>query len=148
MKVLLAGFFCLLPFVSGCSPSSRDTQNAQAASAPAPVVIDAVKVETRELQRPVEAVTGNCYELLDVTPSIGRLFTTDDVPIAGEPGHVALVSDRVWRQEFGASTDVLGRSLRVEGTPITIIGVLPMSYHGLSSTTAAIFSFFCAMTGT
>ena len=57
MKVLLAGFLCLLPFISGCSTSnSKDTQNAQAASAPAPVVIDAVKVETRELQRPVEAV--------------------------------------------------------------------------------------------
>jgi putative ABC transport system permease protein len=84
-------------------------------------------------QRPVEAVTGNCYELLGVTPSIGRLFTTNDVPIAGEPAHVALLSDRIWRQEFGASTDVLGRSLRVEGTPLTIIGVLPMSYHGLNA---------------
>jgi predicted permease len=84
-------------------------------------------------QRPVEAVTGNCYELLGVTPSIGRLFTTDDVPLAGEPGRVAIISERVWREELGSSPDVLGRSMRVEGTPLTIIGVLPMSYHGLNA---------------
>lgn len=84
-------------------------------------------------QCPVEAVTGNCYELLGVAPSIGRLFSTNDVPIAGEPGRVALLSDRVWRQEFGASPDVLGRPLRVEGTLLTIVGVLPMSYHGLNA---------------
>ena len=84
-------------------------------------------------QRPVEAVTGNCYELLGITPSIGRRLTTDDAPLSGEPRQVALVSDRVWRQEFASSHDVVGQSLRVEGTALTIIGVLPTSYRGLNA---------------
>lgn len=84
-------------------------------------------------QRPVEAVTGNCYELLGIRPSIGRFFTTEDGPLSGEPGQVALVSDRVWREEFASSRDVIGRSVRVEGTPLTIIGVLPTTYRGLNA---------------
>jgi multidrug efflux pump subunit AcrA (membrane-fusion protein) len=59
MKVLLSPSLslCLLVFVAGCSTSnSQNTQHAQAASAPSPIAIDAAKVETRELQRSVEAV--------------------------------------------------------------------------------------------
>lgn len=57
MKVSLIFLLCLLVFNSGCSRSnSQDAQRAQAASAPAPIAIDAAKVETRELQRSVEAV--------------------------------------------------------------------------------------------
>jgi len=84
-------------------------------------------------QRPVEAVTGNCYQLLGVTPSMGRPITTEDVPAAGDPAQVVLISDRVWREELGALPDVLGQTVRVEGTPLTIIGVLPPAYRGLNA---------------
>jgi predicted permease len=84
-------------------------------------------------QRPVEAVTGNCYALLGVTASIGRLITATDAPLDGEPAHVAVISDRVWRQEFGGSPDVLGRAVRLEGTPLVVVGVLPASYSGLNA---------------
>src|SRR5437016_14531767 len=57
MKFLLTSLLCLLLFASGCSTSaSKNAEHAEAASAPAPVSIDAVKVETRELQRSVDAV--------------------------------------------------------------------------------------------
>lgn len=84
-------------------------------------------------QRPIEAVTGNCYALLGLTASMGRLIESEDAPIGGEPGHVVVISDRVWRQEFGASPDVLGRVVRLEGTPLTVIGVLPATYRGLNA---------------
>jgi hypothetical protein len=74
-------------------------------------------------QRPAEAVTGGCYEMLGVTPFVGRTITTDDAPLAGEPSRVVLVSYRLWLREFGARSDVVARTLRVEGTPLTIIGV-------------------------
>lgn len=60
-------------------------------------------------QRPVEAVTGNCYELLGLTASMGRLIAAEDVPLAGEPAHVAglatvLVS--AWPAQRAAYTPV------------------------------------------
>jgi predicted permease len=84
-------------------------------------------------QRPVEAVTGNCYEVLGVTPSMGRLITPRDAPLTGEPAQVVVISDRVWRREFGSSPDVLGRTVRLEGTPLTVIGVLPATYRGVNA---------------
>jgi RND family efflux transporter MFP subunit len=57
MKVLLLLLLCLLTLVPACSTSnSQNARQAQAASAPAPVAVDVAKVETRELQRSVEAV--------------------------------------------------------------------------------------------
>jgi predicted permease len=84
-------------------------------------------------QRPVEAVTGNCYGLLGVTASMGRLIGFADAPLVGEPAHVVVISDRIWRQEFGAAPDVLGRTVRLEGTALTVIGVLPATYRGLNA---------------
>jgi predicted permease len=84
-------------------------------------------------QRPVEAVTGNCYELLGVSAALGRLIRSTDAPLAGDPEPVVVISDRIWRQEFGAAPDVLGRTVRLEGTPLTIIGVLPAAYRGVNA---------------
>jgi len=57
MKPLFLVLLCMLALVSGCSSSaSQNAHNAQAASAPGPVLIDTVKVETRMLQRSIEAV--------------------------------------------------------------------------------------------
>jgi hypothetical protein len=84
-------------------------------------------------QRPVEAVTGNCYDLLGVAPAVGRLMTSVEAPLTGDPAPVVVISDRVWRQEFGSSPDVLGRTVRLEGTPLTVIGVLPATYRGLNA---------------
>ena len=57
MKVVLIILIFLLPLLPACSTSkSEDAQQAQAASAPAPVVTEAAKVESRELQRSVDAV--------------------------------------------------------------------------------------------
>src|SRR5215831_11890716 len=57
MKVFLSVFIAVLAFVPACSTSkSEDAHKAEAATAPAPVTTDVVKVESRELQRSVEAV--------------------------------------------------------------------------------------------
>ena len=55
----------------------------------------------------VEAVSGNYFSVLGVTPALGRLLTdNDDLIRAGHP--VAVLSHRFWRQRFGADPDVLG----------------------------------------
>src|SRR4051794_5512398 len=67
-------------------------------------------------------VTANFLTVLGVPPQLGRDFTdADDVPHGPK---VALISDKMWRQRFGASREVLGQHLLVDGVSYEIIGVL------------------------
>ena len=66
-------------------------------------------------------ITSNYLSILHVAPVIGRDFNeNDDVPGAAK---VALVSERVWRKQFGASPSVIGQRLSVDGVPREIVGV-------------------------
>src|SRR5438067_6541712 len=68
-------------------------------------------------------VTANFLSVLGMAPQLGRDFTeADDVPKGGK---VALISDKMWRRRFGASRDVLGHQIIVDGVAYEIIGVLP-----------------------
>jgi predicted permease len=60
-----------------------------------------------------------------VHPIIGRNFSADEV--AANAPHVALLSERYWRRQFGAAHDVLGKVVQADGKSMTIIGVLPGS---------------------
>ena len=82
--------------------------------------------------RGYEAVTGPCYELLGIVPAIGRLITSSDAPLTGDSERVVVISNRMWHEEFASSPDVVGRTLFVEGAPLSIIGVFPHTYRGLS----------------
>ncbi len=76
------------------------------------------------------AVSHTLDEVLGVSPRIGRAFTAeDDRPGAGR---VALLTDRLWRAEFGADPSVLGRTVTVDEEPVAVIGVLPpdLEYPG------------------
>jgi putative ABC transport system permease protein len=67
-------------------------------------------------------VTANFLTVLGVPPQLGRDFTeADDVPHGAK---VALISDNMWRKRFGASREVLGQHLLVDGVSYEIIGVL------------------------
>ena len=68
-------------------------------------------------------VTANFFTVLGVPPQLGRDFTeADDVPHGPK---VALISDKMWRKRFGASREVLGQHLLLDGVSYEIIGVLP-----------------------
>ena len=67
-------------------------------------------------------ITANYLSILQVPPLIGRDFTeNDDVPGAAK---VALISERVWQNQFGASASVIGQRLNVDGVPREIVGVV------------------------
>jgi predicted permease len=74
-------------------------------------------------------VTDGTLPLLGVKPFLGRVFTRQD-DIAGAPATV-LLSNRYWRQKFGGNASPIGRSIRVDGKPREIIGVLPRDFHFL-----------------
>jgi predicted permease len=81
-------------------------------------------------------VTDGTLPLLGVVPALGRLFTRQD----DSPGAAAtvLLSYGYWRQKFGASSTVIGRSITVDGKPREIIGVLPEGFHFLDFEDAAL----------
>lgn len=77
-----------------------------------------------------EFVSGNYFEVLGVKPVLGRLFTdADDRTPQGHP--LAILSYDFWRTRFGIDPGVLGRTLRVDEQPLTVIGVAGPGFHGV-----------------
>jgi putative ABC transport system permease protein len=66
-------------------------------------------------------LTSNYFDVLGVRPILGRNF----LPEEQEGADVALVTENFWRKRMGGDPNVLGRSITLDGTPHTIVGVLP-----------------------
>lgn len=78
-------------------------------------------------RRHAALITADLFDLLRVEPVLGRgLLAGEDRP--GAP-RVVLLGDRLWRDRFGADPGILGRSLRVNGEPATVVGVLPEGFR-------------------
>ncbi len=76
-----------------------------------------------------ELVSGNYFQLLGVKAALGRTLTNeDDVAPGAHP--VLVLSHGYWRRAFGGDPDIVGRVLRVNGRPYTVVGVVPEDYHG------------------
>jgi putative ABC transport system permease protein len=77
----------------------------------------------------VEGVNGSFsyFSLLGVTPQVGRLFGPRDFV----PGfaYEVVISDGLWRRAYGADPNIVGRILRLDNDPVTIIGVLPPGFR-------------------
>jgi len=71
---------------------------------------------------PAIRVGANFFSLLRVAPLAGRFFT-DGEDQAGAP-KVAVISEALWRRDFGASPSVVGKTVRINSAPFTIIGVV------------------------
>jgi len=68
----------------------------------------------------------NLFATLGVAPTLGRSFTSQEQQVGG--GHVVLLSDSIWRAQFDADPNVLGRTIRLDDTPVTVIGVMPAGF--------------------
>ena len=68
-------------------------------------------------------VTTSFFTVLGATPQRGRAFVDAD-GTEGAPA-VVVVSDGLWRRQFGARSDIVGSTLRLDGKPFTVIGVAP-----------------------
>ena len=66
------------------------------------------------------------FDTFGVQPLLGRPFTAEETQQGKNP--VVLLSHGLWRQRYGGSPDVLGRTLRLDGEVVTIIGVMPASF--------------------
>jgi len=80
----------------------------------------------------VEAVTGNFYSELGATPLLGRLISQTDVDArSGNSVQVAVVGYEFWQSQLGGTDDVIGKEIRIEGQPFTIIGVTRPWFSGM-----------------
>jgi predicted permease len=74
--------------------------------------------------------SSNLFAVMGVEPTIGRGFRPEEDQVPGRNA-VVVLGRTMWEQEFGSDQGVLGRSLRINGQPFTVIGVAPPGFTGL-----------------
>ncbi len=77
-----------------------------------------------------ELVTGNYFEALEVPPALGRVFSMQDEGATGS-NPVAVLSHAYWQRRFGGSPAVLNKTVNINATAITIVGVAAPRFHGV-----------------
>ena len=77
-----------------------------------------------------DLVSGTFFDVLGLKPAAGRLFTPAD---DGAPGSnpIVVLSHGFWTRRFAADPSAVGRSVLVNGQPMTVIGVGPERFHGV-----------------
>ena len=80
-----------------------------------------------------EFVSAPYFSLLGLVPAQGRGFREDEDDL-GKPTPVVVLSDGLWRRRFGGDPRIVGRTLTLNTSVFTIIGVMPSAFKGLSDT--------------
>jgi putative ABC transport system permease protein len=77
-------------------------------------------------------VSGRLFDVLGVTPVLGRTFTADDDRRqGGEAGPVAVLSYAFWQREYGGDRQIVGRGISLDGHAFTVVGVVPPDFYGI-----------------
>ena len=76
-------------------------------------------------------VSGGYFSTLGLKPALGRLLGPEDNRVDGQ-AHSVVLSYAYWQRELGAAPDVVGQTLHVNGTPLTIVGVAPRGFRGIT----------------
>jgi predicted permease len=74
-------------------------------------------------------VSGSYFNVLGLTPVLGRLINPADDAVVGQ-GNVVVLSYPFWQTKFGSNPSVLNETLLVNGQPMTIVGVAPAGFTG------------------
>jgi predicted permease len=77
-----------------------------------------------------EIVSGNYFSVLGVQPALGHFFSDEDDRTPSSSA-VTVISDRFWRQRFSADSAIVGKTIRIDDYPFTIIGVGPQGFEGV-----------------
>ncbi len=100
-----------------------------AATAPARVSVRGEGVEPELVN--AQSVAGNFFSVLGVKPATGRLIGPEDTEHASGAPSVVVVSWSYWKSRFNADPRILGRSIIVRNSPVTVVGVAPADFFGL-----------------
>lgn len=80
----------------------------------------------------LELASAGIFESLHMPPILGRGFLPSDDKPGAEP--VLVLGYGVWKERYNSSRDVIGRQVRVNGKPATIVGVMPKGFKFLTNT--------------
>lgn len=83
----------------------------------------------------VQRLQAELFGVLGIQPLLGRAFGPDDQRV-GAPAPIALLSERLWERRFNRSRDIVGTTIRLDGEPVRIVGVMPASFAYLSAINA------------
>ena len=76
-----------------------------------------------------EIVTGNYFQVLGVRAERGRtLLPSDEIAAGRHP--VIVLSDGLWRRDFAADPEVVGKTIEINSYPLTVVGVADPTFHG------------------
>lgn len=76
-----------------------------------------------------ELVTGNYFQVLRVGAQLGRTLLPSDETAPGRHP-VIVLSDRLWRRDFGADPQIVGKAIEINNHPLTVVGVADPGFHG------------------
>src|ERR1700730_14942736 len=79
-------------------------------------------------------VSPNYFSMLGTTPEIGRLFGPQDFALGF--AEATVISDSLWRRSYGGDPNILGKRLRMDNDPYTIVGVVPAGFRHPGTTVA------------
>jgi predicted permease len=113
-------------------PEVRDVRDDNTVfSGVAAYMFDLFGLEVNGTTRPAwgDEVSGQFFEVMDVKPFLGRLLrrSDDDHPGAAE---VAVITWPAWKNTFGSDPNIVGKIVRINKHPYTIVGVTPEGFYG------------------
>ena len=75
----------------------------------------------------LQDVTANFFTVLGVNPVLGTGFSTE----SGQPGHdnVVILTYGFWKERFGGDSSIIGKTMTLNGHPLTVVGVAPQSFQ-------------------
>ena len=106
-------------------------QGVAAYSSVAPRVSVRVSNSGASLQIPASLVSGTFFNVLGATPLMGRTIAPFDAATA-HSNAVAVVSYHFWQQSLSSDPVVIGKTISINATPFTVIGVMPEAFHGIT----------------
>jgi predicted permease len=77
-----------------------------------------------------ELASGGVFEMFGVKPEAGRFFSPEEHDDAQNAHAVVVISHGYWKSHYGLNLSAIGSMLRINQTPLTIIGVAPEGFHG------------------
>ncbi len=70
-------------------------------------------------------ITANLIPTLGVAPALGRSFSSEEE----KAGRVAILSDKLWRRQFGSDPSIIDKTIQLNGESFTVIGVMPAGFQ-------------------
>jgi len=78
-----------------------------------------------------ERVSAPYFRVLRARPVLGRVFTeAEDDPRA--PSNVVVLAERLWQRRWASDSSILGRTIRLNGVSVTVVGIMPQGFAGLT----------------